>query len=402
MKPIVASVIIFAGCVAAFAQANTFPASGNVGIGTTSPLRALHIGIPVYAANAGGGMRMGDPGNNYYVEQLIVTDGNANPYYRLYFNAQQVFEYGYGLAGNYLGLSTNGTEKFRITSAGNVGIGTTSPYSKLHVYNTGTMRPSNSTTNPTQAGIVVQGAANTALCFGASESPTDQYAGWIQMRHTLEANDTFPLSLQPNGGNVGIGTTSPNGRLCVADSNAVVRLGAYWGDISGTIYVDIYNDGTKTLFDNYKSNVGYLPLILNGSGGNVGIGTTNPTEKLSVNGRIRAKEVVVETTNWSDYVLAKDHKLTPLAEVEKHIEKEGHLPGVPSAQEVADKGVSVGEMQAILLAKIEELTLHVIQQEKDQQAQQKELVAQQAQIEAQATKITALESENTQLKSLLK
>jgi hypothetical protein len=99
--------------------------------------------------------------------------------------------------------------------------------------------------------------------------------------------------------------------------------------------------------------------------GNVGMGTLNPTEKLTVNGRIRAKEVLVESTGWSDHVFAKDYKLVPLSEVEHHIESEGHLPGVPSAQEVAEKGISIGEMQAVLLAKVEELTLCVIELKKE-------------------------------------
>jgi hypothetical protein len=106
--------------------------------------------------------------------------------------------------------------------------------------------------------------------------------------------------------------------------------------------------------------------------GNVGIGTTAPTEKLSVNGKIRAKEVIVDT-GWSDYVFADDYKLTSLADVEAQIKTNKHLPGVPSAQEVAEKGVSVGNMQAILLAKIEELTLHQIAQEKRTLEQEKQL-----------------------------
>ena len=84
-----------------------------------------------------------------------------------------------------------------------------------------------------------------------------------------------------------------------------------------------------------------------------------------MNGTVRAKEVVVETSGWSDYVFESGYRLASLTEVEKHIETEGHLPGVPSAKEVAEQGISVGEMQAKLLAKIEELTLHVIRQEKE-------------------------------------
>jgi hypothetical protein len=126
-------------------------------------------------------------------------------------------------------------------------------------------------------------------------------------------------------------------------------------------------------------------LLLNTTaGGNVGIGTTNPTEKLSVNGKIRAREVIVETAGWSDYVFADDYKLQSLADVEAQIKTNKHLPGVPSAQEVAEKGVSLGDMQAVLLAKIEELTLHQIAQEK--------------RMNTQAERIEHLEQENAALR----
>lgn len=102
------------------------------------------------------------------------------------------------------------------------------------------------------------------------------------------------------------------------------------------------------------------------SDGNVGIGTTTPgAYKLAVNGSIHTQEVVVDMAGWSDYVFAADYRPMPLAEVETHIKREGHLPGVPSAREVAEKGVSLGAMQSTLLAKVEELTLHLIAQEKE-------------------------------------
>lgn len=97
--------------------------------------------------------------------------------------------------------------------------------------------------------------------------------------------------------------------------------------------------------------------------GSVGIGTTNLTHKLAVKGTIRANEVIVDT-GWADYVFAEDYDLAPLSEVEAHIEENGHLPNIPSASDVATNGVSLGEMQSLLLVKIEELTLHQIRQEK--------------------------------------
>ncbi len=103
--------------------------------------------------------------------------------------------------------------------------------------------------------------------------------------------------------------------------------------------------------------------------GNVGIGTTTPTEKLSVNGKIRAHEIKVETLNWPDYVFAKDYQLPTLQETEKHIKENGHLSGIPSAEEVKANGIDLGEMNAKLLQKIEELTLYLIEIKKDVETQ---------------------------------
>lgn len=96
--------------------------------------------------------------------------------------------------------------------------------------------------------------------------------------------------------------------------------------------------------------------------GNVGIGTLDPKNELDVNGTIRAKEVIVET-NWPGYVFDDGYELRSLAEVRSHIEENGHLPGVPSASQVAESGVSIGDAQRILLEKIEELTVYTIEKE---------------------------------------
>ena len=94
--------------------------------------------------------------------------------------------------------------------------------------------------------------------------------------------------------------------------------------------------------------------------GNVGIGTTNPQSKLAVNGNITAKDVMVTNTGWSDYVFQPGYRLRPLREVGAYIQANRHLPDIPSEADVKEKGVNVGEMQVKLLAKIEELTLHMI------------------------------------------
>jgi hypothetical protein len=96
--------------------------------------------------------------------------------------------------------------------------------------------------------------------------------------------------------------------------------------------------------------------------GNVGIGTSNPKNKLDVNGTIRATEVKVET-GWADFVFNEGYKLLTLNEVKQHIDKNKHLPGIPTEKEVKETGVNLGEMQVKLLQKIEELTLYLIQQD---------------------------------------
>jgi len=104
--------------------------------------------------------------------------------------------------------------------------------------------------------------------------------------------------------------------------------------------------------------------------GNIGIGTIAPKEKLSVNGKIRAHEVKVETSNWPDYVFAPNYQLPRLSETEKFIQANGHLPGVPKAAEVEADGIHLGEMNKILLKKIEEMTLQMIEFNKRMQKQE--------------------------------
>jgi hypothetical protein len=101
--------------------------------------------------------------------------------------------------------------------------------------------------------------------------------------------------------------------------------------------------------------------------GNIGMGTTTPDAKLAVNGIIHTKEVKVDLVGWPDYVFEKEYDLPTLEEVEKSIAKEGHLINIPSADEVAENGVLLGDMNKKLLEKVEELTLYIIQMNKELQ-----------------------------------
>ena len=105
---------------------------------------------------------------------------------------------------------------------------------------------------------------------------------------------------------------------------------------------------------------------------NVGIGTTtNATGyKLSVAGKIICTELKVQLQPFPDYVFDKNYKLLSLKDVENHINTYSRLPGMPAASEIEKKGMSVGQMEGKLVEKVEELTLYIIQQQKQIESMQ--------------------------------
>jgi|GEM_PF-4692381 len=124
------------------------------------------------------------------------------------------------------------------------------------------------------------------------------------------------------------------------------------------------NGGYKFPVSNNTFSASQEGLFVNANG-SVSIGTTSASSKLAVNGKIRAQEIKVENANWPDFVFTKSYALPTLRETEKHIKENGHLPGIPSAADVKMNGVDLGEMNAKLLQKIEELTLHLIELKKE-------------------------------------
>ena len=173
---------------------------------------------------------------------------------------------------------------------------------------------------------------------------------------------------------VGIGMLYPTLPAVELDVNGEINARHGHGDwmkfynTGNTGFWRIHNPNTEDhLIIGYEENsVATYPVYIH-KDGNVGIGTSKITDnfKLSVDGKIRATEIEVSlSSGWADYVFADDYKLDPLVEVEKFIKVNNHLPNVPSAIEVAENGVNLGEMDAILLRKIEELTLYIIELEK--------------------------------------
>jgi hypothetical protein len=136
-------------------------------------------------------------------------------------------------------------------------------------------------------------------------------------------------------------------------------------------------NGTVNFFANrgFTNGQSYYPtprMIVNSSG-NVGIGTSNPgTYRLAVEGVLGARQVKVTTSPWADFVFRSDYNLRPLSEVEDFIKQNKHLPDVPTEEEIVRDGNDLGKTDAMLLQKIEELTLYMIELKKEVELLKKE------------------------------
>ena len=146
-------------------------------------------------------------------------------------------------------------------------------------------------------------------------------------------------------------------------TNTFTGMEARGNDLSVSKYLPMTNEWDLFVGNPYSQDGAKIGFKVKANG-NVGIGTANPTQRLTVNGTILAKEVKVET-EWADFVFDKNYQLPSLLEVEKYILQNGHLPGIPTEKEVEVNGVNLGEMNVKLLQKVEELTLYLIQIERE-------------------------------------
>jgi len=140
-------------------------------------------------------------------------------------------------------------------------------------------------------------------------------------------------------------------------------------DVSGNIrFVSVASNGGSDKSIDETSMVNNTKLFINNNG-NIGIGTTTPREKLTVKCKILSEEIIVvldaNTSSYPDYVFSDDYNLTSLHEIELFIKKYKHLPDVPTVEEVKTEGMKLAEMNIILLKKIEELYLYVIELKKE-------------------------------------
>ena len=213
---------------------------------------------------------------------------------------------------------------------------------------------------------------------------------------TVSTNSRFQNNLYIDD-NVGVGTTNPAEKLHVREGNLRVDSGEYqsWGPIILHPDVDDNGDDRISFRNSGNDETGWVKdgvlkmntavrvgagasyqssgeLVLQPDSDNAGnddaisFRNSNGDEKTRVqDGTITTDRVVLNVGSFPDYVFAEDYKLMPLNEVAAYIKENKHLPNVPSEAEVVANGMSVGQINTILVEKVEELTLHTISQENE-------------------------------------
>ena len=291
-------------------------------------------------------------------------------------------------------LTAQPKEIFTIANNGRIGMGTTTPLAKLHLEeDVSTVLRLSSSNNPSAyyTEIINSWNSNDAFKIQHNGASILRSSGTAYRLIEIGNRDNQNINLFTNSsgkvtvpnGNVGIGTSDPDltshiigasGFPATSGINQVGVLRLQGTGSNGVLDFSVNAGSGATLQVTNRINLAAnYSLILNPNGGNVGVGTTAPTEKLSVNGNIKAKKLIVTQTGWADYVFDKNYTLIPVDSLSTYIKTHKHLPEMPTTKDVQDHGVDVGNNQALLLKKIEELTLYIIEQHKEIEALKKKI-----------------------------
>jgi hypothetical protein len=297
-----------------------------------------------------------------------------------------------------LSLVTANTRRLSIDYYGNIGIGTATPTSSLEVNGTGRFTGSNPNA-ATGAGIEVFYNTTNGGYFQAYDRaaatflPVNIQGSSINFSN-IGTSNTNP-SLIIKGGNVGIGTPAPVSTFQAGNTFQKFSAGNAGGVnlAYGTSYMgfnaartgsgstaswvidgDGAHNGGGVIYGDISGNIYFAPLPSAGATQRTLTDLeikSSITFKIANNGGVYAKSVSVQTTGWPDYVFKKDYKLPELNYVKQYIDQKQHLPEMPSAREIEKDGMNVGEMNKLLLKKVEELTLYLIEKDKQVEDLQK-------------------------------
>ncbi len=223
----------------------------------------------------------------------------------------------------------NNSIKMRIMADGKVGIGHTNPSARLHV--NGDIKTGSSN------GIQISQSGSTGIINKYGNGPLD-FRQNNSTKASLLTNGTFRIkSIETYVGNMFISARD-------------------WG-----MRFDINTDNVGSDFYAWRSNNSEKMRLTND--GNLGLGITNPSEKLEVNGTIRAKEIIVETANWPDYVFGEEYESMSLIEKGQFFKNKHHLPALNNAKTYQDGGLPITEVVTGLTQEVEEAYLHLLDQQ---------------------------------------
>jgi hypothetical protein len=312
----------------ALAQNNIFNNPGNIGLGTTSPTTLLNLNHPFAQIKLQGAS------GTWINSDIIISRTSSNPQLGKSPNiafaddATSTAAYIQSYQGN-LQLMPSGLQSMTLATTGYVGVNASSPISIFQINSFGTK--------------FNVGSANTTSLNGTS------YIGFNAARNS---SGNWRFDGNPNG---------DGGAVVYSDVYGNINFAAV-PSLNGSAYFEKTDDQLKT----------YIAFQITSAG------------------IVRAKKFKVELINWPDFVFDKDYRLPSLNSVRAYINENHHLPDMPSAEDVKKNGLDLGEMDKILVKKVEELTIYAINAANENKGLREKLLLQEKRLKALESKLNKL------------